>query len=184
MYQHVLIATDGSALAEKAIEAGVQLAATLSARLTIAHVGSPYAPPLYAGDFVPSTYLSAEEHETRVREAGEEILARAAAAAVARNLTCTTDFTIADHPYQGVLDIAARNQCDLIVMASHGRSGWGAVLLGSETQKILTHSKIDVLVIRREVDGAVAETAAPAPAVSSPAPAPSPDPIPPEQPPF
>ena len=182
MYQHVLIATDGSALAEKAIEAGVQLAASLNARLTIAHVGSPYAPPLYAGDFVPSTYLSAEEHEARVREAGEDILARAAAAAVARNLTCATDFTIADHPYQGVIDIAGRNKCDLIVMASHGRSGWGAVLLGSETQKILTHSKIDVLVIRREVDAATSEPAPPA--ASSSTPAPSPDPIPPEQPPF
>ena len=58
MYRHVLIATDGSALAEKAIDAGIQLAASLGAQLTIAHVGSPYAPPLYAGDFVPSTYLS------------------------------------------------------------------------------------------------------------------------------
>ena len=74
-----------------------------------------------------------------------------------------------------MLDIAARNQCDLIVMASHGRSGWGAVLLGSETQKMLTHSKIDVLVIRREVEAAAA--AAGAPAVT-------PDPVPPEQPPF
>lgn len=175
MYRHVLIATDGSALAEKAIDAGIQLAASLGAQLTIAHVGSPYAPPLYAGDFVPSTYLSAEEHEARVREAGVEILARAAATAARRNLTCRTDFTIADHPYQGVLDIASRNQCDLIVMASHGRSGWGAVLLGSETQKMLTHSKIDVLVIRREVEGPAAPAGTPAPAE---------DPVPPEQPPY
>jgi nucleotide-binding universal stress UspA family protein len=148
MYRHILVATDGSALAEKAVSCGTKLAAALGARLTAAHVGAPYAPPLYAGDFVPSTFLSSEEHETRVREAADEILKRAAAQAAKENVPCTTDFAVADHPYEGVIQIAQRNQCDLIVIASHGRSGWSAVLLGSETQKMLSRSRTDVLVIR------------------------------------
>lgn len=148
MYQHILVATDGSALAEKAVNHGTQLAAALGAKVTAAHVGAPYAPPLYAGDFVPSTFLSSEEHETRVREAAEEILKRAAAVCAKKNVPCNTDFAVADHPYEGVVEIAERNQCDLIVMASHGRSGWSAVLLGSETQKMLARSKVDVLVVR------------------------------------
>jgi nucleotide-binding universal stress UspA family protein len=143
MYRHILIATDGSELAEKAVDCGTKLAAALGAKLTAAHVGAPYAPPLYAGDFVPS-----EEHEARVREAADEILKRAAAHAARENVSCNTDFAVADHPYEGVLEIAQRNQCDLIVMASHGRSGWSAVLLGSETQKMLAHSPIAVLVVR------------------------------------
>jgi len=148
MYRHILIATDGSELAEKAVDCGTKLAAALGAKLTVAHVGAPYAPPLYAGDFVPSTFLSSEEHEARVREAADEILQRAAAHAARENVTCNTDFAVADHPYVGVLEIAQRNQCDLIVMASHGRSGWSAVLLGSETQKMLAHSPVAVLVVR------------------------------------
>ncbi len=148
MYKHVLIATDGSTLAEKAVDCGTKLAAALGAKLTVAHVGAPYAPPLYAGDFVPSTFLSSEEHEARVREAAGEILRRAAAHAEKEHVSCNTDFAVADHPYEGVLEIARRNQCDLIVMASHGRSGWSAVLLGSETQKMLAHSPIAVLVVR------------------------------------
>ena len=184
MYSHILIATDGSALAEKAIEAGTRLASALNARLTVAHVGAPYAPPLYAGDFVPSTYLSAEEHEARVREAAEEILKRAAAAAAKKNVPCRTDFAVADHPYEGVLEIAGRNQCDLIVMASHGRSGWSAVLLGSETQKMLAHSKIDVLVVRHpDVKAAVAGSAGATASAASAASA-EPEVQAPQQPPF
>ena len=148
MYRHILVATDGSALAEKAVSCGTRLAAALGARLTAAHVGAPYAPPLYAGDFVPSTFLSSEEHEARVREAAEEILKRAAAQAAKENVPCTTDFAVADHPYEGVIEIAERNHCDLIVMASHGRSGWSAVLLGSETQKMLSRCRTAVLVVR------------------------------------
>ena len=88
MYKHVLIATDGSTLAEKAVCTGTTLAAALGAKLTVAHVGAPYAPPLYAGDFVPSTFLSSEEHEARVREAADEILKRAADHAAKENVPC------------------------------------------------------------------------------------------------
>ena len=148
MYRHILIATDGSTLAEKAVDSGTKLPAALGAKLTVGHVGAPYAPPLYAGDFVPSTFLSSEEHEARVKEAADEILQRAAAHAEKEHVACNTDFAVADHPYEGVVEIAQRNQCDLIVMASHGRSGWSAVLLGSETQKMLAHSPVAVLVVR------------------------------------
>ncbi|MGE0799028.1 MAG: universal stress protein [Lautropia sp.] len=192
MYQHILIATDGSALAEKAVETGTRLAASLNARLTVAHVGAPYAPPLYAGDFVPSSYLSAEEHEARVRAAAEEILARAAAQAEKVKVPCRTDFAVADHPYAGVLEIANRNQCDLIVMASHGRSGWSAVLLGSETQRMLSHSRIDVLVVRHpdsradaaEATGAAAEAGGAKAAAGSAKAADPAEPVVPPQPPF
>ena len=88
MYRHILIATDGSTLAEKAVDSGTKLAAALGAKLTVAHVGAPYAPPLYAGDFVPSTFLSSEEHEARVKEAARW---RISSAAAFTRASCSSD---------------------------------------------------------------------------------------------
>ena len=87
MYKHVLIATDGSPLSERAVDAGIALASTLKAALTIANVGAPYAPPLYAGDLVPNNYLTANEHDEKVRTAGQEVLDAAQAKAGKAGLT-------------------------------------------------------------------------------------------------
>lgn len=148
MYKHILAATDGSDLAEKAFTRASQLAKAMGARLTLAHVGMPYVPPLYTGDFVPSVLLSPDEHESRVNEAADKVLTRARSMCETFGLQADTAFVIDEQPYQALIDLANERGCDLVVMASHGRRGLSAVLLGSETQKLLTHSTIDTLVIR------------------------------------
>lgn len=148
MYKHILAATDGSELAEKAVRRAADLAKTTGARVTAAHVGMPYIPPLYTGDFVPSTLLSPEEHEVRVKAAADKVLNRAVELAAETGVRVDTAFISDDQPYQGLIQLAEDRDCDLIVMASHGRRGLSAVLLGSETQKLLTHSGVDTLVIR------------------------------------
>ena len=148
MYRHIMAATDGSELADKAVGCGIKLAASLNARLTIAHIGIPYSPPVYAGDIVPASLVSPEEHEQRVREAADKILTHGRERAEAAGVTTSVVFDYGDAPHETLIALAEKNGCDLIVMASHARRGLGALLLGSETQKVLSHTKIDVLVIR------------------------------------
>lgn len=148
MYKHILIATDGSPLSERAVDAGIQLASTLKSTLTIANVGAPYAPPLYAGDLVPNNYLTANEHDEKVRAAGQEILDAAKAKAEKAGLSANTAFEVADEPADGIIKIAKDNSADLIVVASHGRGGLSALLLGSATRRLLSSANIDLLVIR------------------------------------
>ena len=148
MYKHVLIATDGSPLSERAVDAGIALASTLKAALTIANVGAPYAPPLYAGDLVPNNYLTANEHDEKVRTAGQEVLDAAQAKAGKAGLTADTAFEIADEPADGIIKIAKDRKADLIVVASHGRGGLSALLLGSATRRLLSSANIDLLVVR------------------------------------
>ncbi len=148
MYKHVLIATDGSPLSDRAVDAGIDLANALKAAVTIANVGAPYAPPLYAGDLVPNNYMTAAEHGEKVRAAGEEILGKAVEKAKAAGLSPDTAFEIADEPADGIIKIARDKNADLIVVASHGRGGLSALLLGSATRRLLSSANIDLLVIR------------------------------------
>lgn len=148
MYQHILAATDGSELADKAVGKSITLAAALKCRLTIAHIGVPYSPPVYAGDIVPATLVSPEEHEQRVREAADRILGHARTEAEAAGVTVSIAFEYGESPHETLVDMAMKERCDLIVMASHARRGLAALLFGSETQKVMTHSAIDMLVIR------------------------------------
>lgn len=148
MYHHILAATDGSELADKAVGKSIALAAALKCRLTIAHIGVPYSPPVYAGDIVPATLVSPEEHEQRVREAADRILGHARSQAEAAGVTATVAFEYGESPHETLVEIAMKDACDLIVMASHARRGLAALLFGSETQKVLTSSAIDMLVIR------------------------------------
>ncbi len=148
MYKHILAATDGSELADKAVAKSIALASTLGCRLTIAHIGVPYSPPVYAGDIVPATLVSPEEHEQRVREAADRILGHARTQAEAAGVTVSVAFEYGESPHETLVAMAMKDSCDLIVMASHARRGLAALLFGSETQKVMTHSAIDMLVIR------------------------------------
>lgn len=148
MYRHIMVATDGSELADKALDKSIGLARDLRARLTIAHIGVPYSPPVYAGDIVPATLVSPEEHEQRVREAADRILGHGRAQAEAAGVTASVVFDYGESPHETLIALAGKGGCDLIVMASHARRGLAALLLGSETQKVMTHSAIDLLVIR------------------------------------
>ena len=144
MYQHILIPTDGSELTTTAVEAAARLAKALDARVTILSVKDPF--PFSAisemQPMPPQEFLDAQERlaQSRVKLAQE--------ACQAMGLS-HQGFTVeADHPWKAIIDTAKTHACDLIVMASHGRRGVSALLLGSETQKVLTHSKVPVLVVR------------------------------------
>ena len=149
MYNHILIPTDGSELSEKAVRGGVKLAKDFGARITFVTVRKPFH--ALAGEpqmvvKMPDEY-SKYVHDYLTADADAR-LAAAEAIAQENEVSCQAIDIENDHPYQGILDTAAERGCDLIVMASHGRSGISGIVLGSETLKVLTHSKLPVLVYR------------------------------------
>ena len=148
MFKHILVSTDGSKLAAKGIKAGVKLAAALGARITGVHVIPPYTPPAYADAMVyvppmdPKDYKRATENEAKKALAAVEAECRRA------RLRCDGVIVTNRQAWDGILKTARARKCDTIVMASHGRRGLTGLVLGSETHKVLTHSKIPVLVCR------------------------------------
>jgi nucleotide-binding universal stress UspA family protein len=148
MFKHILVATDGSRLSDKAVDAAIGLARDLGARLTGFHATQDYPITPYpeyaivAGSLTPAAWK--EDEDKRARRLLEKIEAKAKKAGV----DCDMSFSLALHPYEAILQAAKKARCDLIVMASHGRRGIQGVVLGSETNKVLTHSKLPVLVVR------------------------------------
>jgi len=149
MYKHILVPTDGSALSDKAVEAAIKLAKLAGARITAFHAVEPY--PLqgaYAAEASGVAELQPEVFAERSEEYAKRVLDAVASAAAAANVQCATDYATSRSAFQAIVDKAAKEDCDLIVMASHGRRGLEGFLLGSETQKVLTHTSIPVLVYR------------------------------------
>jgi nucleotide-binding universal stress UspA family protein len=145
MYTNILIPTDGSELAEKAVKHGIALAKRIGAKVTVLTVLQPFH------TFTTDTQMIEDtpaQYKTPMQEHAEESLGAVAAAAQAAGVACETVQVEHKHPYQAIINIAGLNGCDLIVMASHGRRGISAIVLGSETVKVLTHCKIPVLVHR------------------------------------
>lgn len=147
MYQHILIATDGSELSRKGMDHGLSVAAATGARVTVLTVTEPWqsADPSMAWGGVPD--LPAAWREERVREA-REILEAAQAAAAARGVACDAVHVPEGFPAEAIVEQAKGLGVDLIVMASHGRRGLGRLLLGSQTNNVVTHSEVPVLVVR------------------------------------
>ncbi len=149
MYKHILIPTDGSALSDKAVDAAITLAKLLGARITAFHAMEPY--PLqgaYAAEASGVAELQPEIFAERSEEYAKRVLDAVASAAAAANVQCATAYASSRSPSVAIVEKAGEEKCDLIVMASHGRRGFEGFLLGSETQKVLTHSSIPVLVYR------------------------------------
>ena len=144
MFNHILVPTDGSELSDKAVAAAIELARATGAKITGYACIEPY-PYAPMSEFVIDT---ADLFDERAQAAADAALAKLAAAATAAGIPCATDASRADAPYVGIIDAASRLGCDLILMSSHGRKGLAGVLLGSETQKVLTHSSVPVLVYR------------------------------------
>ncbi len=145
MYKHILVVTDRSEYSNKVIKDGIALAKAIGARITVytailPRIGAEYALVSESSD-TASYRRIIEEHVA-------ECLAAAQQQADAAGVPCATLSTKHEQPWRAILDAAALEDCDLIMMASHGRSGLGALLLGSEAQKVLTHSKIPVLIDR------------------------------------
>ena len=147
MYKNLLVATDGSKLSDKAVAHAVGLARAIGATITAFYAAPDYPMPAYA-DGVVYEPVSRKEYSKLAAQDAEKILARVAAKANSGGVECRTTFDIASTPWEAILAAAKKNKADAIVMASHGRRGLSAVLLGSETQKVLTHSKLPVLVVR------------------------------------
>ena len=146
MFKQVLIPTDGSELSQKAIRIGVELAKFHGARVTGVHAIPDYHLMIaYEGAFDPVTEERIEK-EARMRAENylDFIKKTAAEAGGPGETVCETS----DHPYDAILKVAKAKDCDLILLHSHGRKGLAAVLLGSETRKVLTYSKIPVMVVR------------------------------------
>lgn len=144
MYKRILISTDGSEISQKAMQAAVSLARVTGAELFAISVKEPfpYSAISEMQPVPPQEFFDAQE-----RIASERVKAVVDAAGASR-VTCHAHTVEATNPWEAILDHAKTQGCDLIVMASHGRRGLSAMLLGSETQKVLTHSGIPVLVIK------------------------------------
>jgi nucleotide-binding universal stress UspA family protein len=144
VYKNILIPTDGTEFCEKAVRHGVALAKLAGARVTGVTVTVPFR--RFVGMTAPPDIL--EKIVESRSEAVEKILGSVEAIARASGVPCETVEIDDEHPYQGIISTAESKGCDLIVMASHGRRGISGVLIGSETQKVITHTTIPVLVCR------------------------------------
>ncbi len=145
MYRSILLPTDGSELAGKAVTHGIALAKALGAKVTALIVLPPFHTFTFDAQMIEDT---PERYRTRMQDYAAKTLNAVAVAAKEQSVACSTIQLENEHPYLGIIDTAHAKGCDLIVMASHGRRGISAIVLGSETVKVLTHSKIPVLVHR------------------------------------
>lgn len=147
MFKHILVPTDGSDLSQDTVARAVSYARESGARITLFYA-KPESPAVYAGvGAIPSAHLM-QEIEERLAGAARDILDAADQVARDAGVTCQRVVLVGSKPYELIIQAAESNGCDLIFMASHGRRGVSALLLGSETQKVLTHSRIPVLVYR------------------------------------
>jgi len=144
VYKRILFPTDGSDITSKALQSAIGMAKLCGAELHVLAVKEPfpYSAISEMQPVPPQEFFDAQERvaSTRVKAASD--------AATAAGVVCQGHTVEAVHPWEAILDHAQAQSCDLVVMASHGRRGVAALLLGSETQKVLTHSKLPVLVVR------------------------------------
>jgi len=147
MFKKILVPTDGSAPARRAIKQAVRLAREQKARVIGFYVGPPWQLPVY-GEYMPPEVLSPKEHARAVKKTAARHLAAVKQAAAAAGVRSSCYFVMGEHPYDEIVKAARRNRCDLIVIASHGRRGISRLLLGSETSKVLAHAEIPVLICR------------------------------------
>lgn len=145
MFKHILLPTDGSELSEAAIQKGIQLAKSINAEVTGFHVILPFHVFTLQTEMLEDTK---EQYERQSKVQAEQFLGIIKKAAEKAGVKCNTDYVTSNHPYEMIINAAETRGCDLIMMASHGRRGVQGLLIGSETQKVLTHSKIPVLVFR------------------------------------
>jgi nucleotide-binding universal stress UspA family protein len=147
MYQKILITTDGSAVSQHTACAGVKFAQQMGAEVLALFVAPEYQYPVYV-EIIPPSYPSEEEYIAQMRRMGEEYMGSIMRSCASGGLkhSCMTAFS--DATALKIVEVADEQQCDLIFMGSHGRSGWGQLLLGSVTNKVLSHTTRPVLVHR------------------------------------
>ena len=144
MYQHILIATDGSEISGKAVRQGLALAKAVGARATVITVSEPF--PNFQSEFASGEVV--KQHQSAQQKEAGSYLASAMKAADEIGITAGTLHVADSHPAEAILDAAMAQDCDLIVMGSHGRRGLGRLLLGSKTYEVVSHGHVPVLVVR------------------------------------
>lgn len=147
MYRKILITTDGSAVSKHTACAGVKFAQQMGAEVLALFVAPEYQYPVYV-EIIPPSYPSEDEYIEQMKRMGSEHLGSIMRAAAEAGLKATAITAFSDATALKIVDIAEEQQCDLIFMGSHGRSGWGQLLLGSVTNKVLSHTQKPVLVHR------------------------------------
>ena len=150
MYKNILVPTDGTKLSGKAVAEAIKLATTCSARITIMHVISDFKKAMSETYAVPAAMAAPVQKKFQDEAAirSKKILDSVCAEAATSAIGCVGVSVVSDSPFEAIIKQAAKSKCDVIVMASHGRKGLQGFLLGSETTKVLCHSKIPVLVVR------------------------------------
>jgi len=147
VYKCILVPTDGSPQSHKAIKSAVRLAAEQKAKVVGFHVASSHQPRVFV-DFVPPNFMTRQEYAQVAKKSAAKHLDYIRKAAEQAGAAYTGAHAASEFPYMEIVRAAQRYHCDLIFMASHGRRGLSRLLLGSETSKVLAHSKIPVLVHR------------------------------------
>ena len=148
MYRHILVPTDGSPLSLKAAKEAARLAKSHNAKITAFYVIPPYTAPHGEAMILCPDLFSKAEYKKQTETYASAALAKVEAEARKEGVCVDQTFATAEAPWKGIVDAAQSRHCDLIVMSSHGRRGLDHLLLGSETLKVLTHSKTPVLVCR------------------------------------
>ena len=146
MYRHILIPTDGSELAEHAVTNGLSLAKSVGAKVTVIIVEEPFNWQSVSEAQAQWALEELAKYTEQIKKHAASVLNRAADAAKQAGVPCDTIHVKDAYPYQAIIATAGDRGCDLIVMASHGRGGLSAIVLGSVTNKVLTHTKTPVLV--------------------------------------
>jgi nucleotide-binding universal stress UspA family protein len=147
MYKHILIPTDGSQLAEKAIDAGLAFAGEMHAKVTAFTAVPEYQVPS-TGEIASHTVPSLAQHDESSRQKAQELLAPVREKARRAGVDIALDYAQSDQPWEAIIAAAKKHGCDVIFMASHGHRGLSALLHGSQTQAVLTHSAIPTVVYR------------------------------------
>lgn len=147
MYRNILVPTDGSELSLRAVKQAVTLAREQKARITALHVTPPYQVP-GGEDGSVYRYVGPQQHAAAEKQIARRHLGRIERAAARAGVKCDSVQAVSDYPYDEIVRAARRRKCDLICMASHGRTGFSRLLLGSQTSRVLALSKVPVLVVR------------------------------------
>lgn len=147
MFKHILVPTDGSTLSLRAAKNAVRFAQAHGARITAFYAAPDYHPNI-AGDYMPANFVPLAVFEKQIQKTADKYLGQVKKMAAVMKVPYTGAYVTSDSPYDAIIKAAKTNKCDLIFMASHGRSGIAGLLIGSETTKVLTHCKLPVLVYR------------------------------------
>jgi nucleotide-binding universal stress UspA family protein len=147
MFKKILLPTDGSPVSRKAVKQGVALAKSIGAKVVGFFSPEDYRVLMYS-EYIPPSLLSEEEFEAQAKKAADKHLGPVEKTAKEAGVPYEGFYLAGIAPWEAIIEAARKKKCDLIVMGSHGRSGLAALVLGSQTTKVLTHSKVPVLVTR------------------------------------